>query len=67
MSRAKKGENVQASSNNSIPHVMPQQQQIQEMPLSPGVQNHPNDLPPMPQLQRMGTFNYTQELNFKEI
>ena len=67
MSRAKKRENVQASSSNIIPHVMLQQDQIQEMPLSSGVQNHPNNLPPMPQLQRMGTFNYTQELNFNEI
>ena len=67
MSRAKKRENVQASSNNIIPHVMPQQEQIQEMPLSSGVQNCPNNVLPMPQLQRMGTFNYTQELNFNEI
>ena len=64
MSRAKIGEHIQANNMTSVPA----QQQIQEMPLSSVVQNCQTELlPPMPQLQRMGTFNYTKELNFIEI
>ena len=60
MSRAKKREPFQA---NTLTLVMPQQ----VMPLSSVTKKAPNELPPMPQLQRMGTFNYTQELSFNEI
>ena len=64
MSRAKKREHIQANNMTSVPA----QQQIQDMPLSSVVQNSQTELlPPMPQLQRMGTFNYTKELNFNEI
>ena len=61
MSRAKKREPVQG---NTLTSVMPQQE---AMPLSSVTDKAPNELPPMPQLQRMGTFSYTKELNFNEI
>ena len=44
--------------------VIPQQQ---AMPLSSVTDKAPNELPSMPQLQRMCTFSYTQELSFNEI
>ena len=65
ISRAKKREHVQNNNNNMS--TVPPQQQIQEMPLSSVIQTCPTELPPMPQLKRMGTFSYTKELNFNEI
>ena len=61
LSRAKKREPVQT---NILTSVKPQEQAVQLLSVTDKAQN---ELLPMPQLQRMGTFNYTQELNFNEI
>ena len=59
-----KGQKREPVQVNNLTPVMPQQQ---AMPLLSVTEKAPNELPPMPQLQRMGTFNYTQELSFNEI
>ena len=61
MSRAKKREPVQT---NILISVNPEEQAVQLLSVTDKAQD---ELPPMPQLQRMGTFNYTQELNFNDI
>ena len=59
----KKRENAEVSMVTTVAQVMPQE----TMQLSSVNQKGPHELPPMPQLQRMGTLNYQRELGFSEI